>query len=330
MLKKHPAPVYDIISIGDTSLDTFLKIDRASLLCSLDKETCWFCLNYAEKIPVEELHFSPGGNACNNAVGSARLGLRAALYTVIGDDDSGRRIIVHIKKEKVSDAYLQVEKGNPTNYSTVLTYKTERTILVYHDIRPYKLPALAPAKWIYFTSMGKGFEKVFKALLQYLTSNGTKLAFNPGTLQLLAGKKALEPILRASNVLILNKEEAVSLIGAHVMMPIQEIMRALHDLGSELVVVTDGAKGAFGFDGRNSYRMPPMPAKVVERTGAGDAFSTGLIAALAYGLPLNEALMWGSANAAAVIEHIGPQAGLLTKEKMMSRCRACAKKWRKI
>lgn len=330
MPKKHPSPVYDIISIGDTSLDTFLKIDRASLLCSLDKETCWFCLNYAEKIPVEELHFSPGGNACNNAVGSARLGLRAALYTVIGDDDSGRRIIAHIKKEKVSDAYIQVEKGNPTNYSTVLTYKTERTILVYHDIRPYKLPALSPAKWIYFTSMGKGFEKVFKALLRYLTSNGTKLAFNPGTIQLLVGKKALEPILRASNVLILNKEEAVSLIGAHVMIPIQEIMRALRNLGPELVVVTDGAKGAFGFDGRNSYRMPPMPAKVVERTGAGDAFSTGLIAALAYGLPLNEALMWGSANAASVIEHIGPQAGLLTKEKMMNRCRACAKKWRKI
>lgn len=330
MPKKHTASIYDIISIGDTSLDTFLKIDRASLLCSLDKETCWFCLNYAEKIPVEELHFSPGGNACNNAVGSARLGLRAALYTVLGDDDSGRRIIDHIKEEGVSDAYLQVEKNNPTNYSTVLTYKTERTILVYHDLRAYKLPPLASAKWVYFTSMGKGFEKIFRSLTRYLNSNGTKLAFNPGTYQLLAGRKTLEPILRITNVLILNKEEAISLVAAHPMTPIQDILRQLRNAGPELVVVTDGNKGAFGFDGRNSYRMPPMPAKVVERTGAGDAFSTGLIAALAYELPLSEALMWGAANAASVIEKIGPQAGLLTKEQMMKRCKTCGKKSRKI
>lgn len=330
MPKKRAAPVYDIISIGDTSLDTFLMIDHASLLCSLDKTTCWFCLNYAEKIPVKELHFSPGGNACNNAVGSARLGLKIALYTILGDDDSGRRIIDHIKDEKVSDTYLQIERGNPTNYSTVLSYKTERTILVYHDIRPYKLPVLAPAKWIYFTSMGKGFEKVFRSMVRYLNSNGTKLAFNPGTHQLLAGKKVLEPMLRICDVLILNKEEALSLVGAHPMTPVQDILRQLRNLGPELAVVTDGNKGAFGFDGRNSYRMPPMPAKVVERTGAGDAFSTGLIAALAYDLPLSEALMWGAANAASVIEKIGPQAGLLTKEQMMKRCKTCGKKSRKI
>ncbi|MBI4252981.1 carbohydrate kinase family protein [Candidatus Uhrbacteria bacterium] len=330
MTKKHATPAFDIISIGDTSLDAFLMIDRASLLCSLDKTTCWFCLNYAEKIPVQELHFSLGGNACNNAVGSARLGLKTALYTVLGDDDSGRRIMDRIKEEGVAHDYLQVEKNNPTNYSTVLSYKTERTILVYHDLRPYKLPALQVAKWIYFTSMGKGFEKVFKALVKYLNSNGTKLAFNPGTHQLLAGKKVLEPILRITNVLILNKEEAISLVGAHPMTPIQEIMRDLRSLGPELVVVTDGNKGAFGFDGRNSYRMPPVPAKVVERTGAGDAFSTGLISALAYNLPLSEALMWGAANAASVIEKIGPQAGLLTKEQMMKRCKTCGKKSRKI
>lgn len=330
MKKKHPVPVYDIISIGDTSLDVFLKINDASLMCSLDKETCWFCLNYTEKIPVSDIHFTPGGNACNNAVGSSRLGLKTALYTVIGDDDSGRRIIDNIKREKVSDAYIRVEKNNPTNYSTALLYKTDRTLLVYHDLRSYKLPRLAAAQWVYFTSMGKGFEKVFKALTRYLNSNGTKFVFNPGTHQLLAGRKVLDPILKITDVLILNKEEAFSLLGNHAKVPIQDIMHDLRNFGPELVVVTDGSQGAYGFDGHHSYRMPPMPAKVIERTGAGDAFSTGLIAALAYGLPLSDALMWGSANAASVIEHIGPQAGLLTKEKMMKRCKTCEKKWQKI
>ena len=321
---------FDIISIGDTSLDAFLNIDHASLLCSLDKETCWFCLNYAEKIPVQELSFLPGGNACNNAIGSSRLGLNTALYTVLGDDDSGRRITDHIKDEGVAHDYIQVEKGNPTNYSTVLNYKTERTILVYHDIRPYKLPMLAPARWIYYTSMGKGFEVIQKALLAYLKKDGTKVGFNPGTHQLLAGRKILDPILKVTAVLIVNREEALSLLGDSAKTPMPDIMRDLHLLGPALVVVTDGNKGAYGFDGRHSYRMPPMPAKVKERTGAGDAFSTGLLAALAYDLPLPEALMWGSANAASVIEYVGPQAGLLTKAQMMKRCKKCQKQPKKI
>jgi len=322
---------FDIISIGDTSLDVFLKVNSASLLCSLDKENCWFCVNYTEKIPVTDIHFCPGGNACNNAVGSSRLGLKTALYTFLGDDDSGRRILENIKKEKVSDEYIRIEKGNPTNYSTVLVYKTDRTILVYHDARPYNLPHLAPSKWIYLTSLGKGFQKVHEKLITYLNKDGAQLAFNPGTHQLLAGRKSLEPILKLCKVLILNKEEAESVLGNHDgKMLMKDILRGLHHIGPELVVVTDGAKGAYGYDGHHSYRMPPMPAKIVERTGAGDAFSTGLLAALAYGRPLQEALMWGSANSASVNEHIGPQSGLLTIDQMESRCKTCSRGCKKM
>lgn len=317
---------FDIISIGDTSLDVFLKVHDASLMCSLDKENCWFCLNYAEKIPVSDIHFSPGGNACNNAVGSARLGLKTALYTFLGDDDSGRRILEHIKKEKVSPDYLQIEKGNPTNYSTVLVYKTDRTILVYHDARPYNLPDLAPSSWIYLTSLGKGFHRIHKKLIAYLKKNRVKLAFNPGTHQLLAGRKTLDPILKLCTVLILNKEEAQSVLGNHEGgMSMKDMLSGLHRLGPATVVITDGSKGAFGYYGNRVYRMPPMPAKIIERTGAGDAFSTGLLAALARGLSLRDALMWGSANSASVIEHIGPQAGLLTIEQMQKRCKSCKK-----
>jgi sugar/nucleoside kinase (ribokinase family) len=328
---KKKSKEYDIISIGDTSLDVFLRVNHASLLCSLDKESCWFCLNYTEKIPVTDIHFTPGGNACNNAVGSARLGLNTALYTFLGDDDSGRRIMSHIRQEGVATEYIRVEKNNPTNYSTVLVYKTDRTILVYHDPRPYSLPRLAPTTWIYLTSLGKGFAKIHEKLLIYLRRDGIKLAFNPGTHQLLAGRKAFDPVLKLCTVLILNKEEAASVLGNHDgNTSMKDMLRALHHLGPEIVVVTDGAKGAYGYDGHHSYRMPPMPAKIVERTGAGDAFSTGLLAALVYGRNLPEALMWGSANSASVIEHIGPQAGLLTSEQMAARCVRCAKPPRKM
>ncbi len=331
MPKRKSAKNYDIISIGDTSLDVFLKVNDASLLCSIDKDNCLFCLHYAEKIPVADIHFTPGGNACNNAVGSSRLGLHAALYTFLGDDDSGRRILDHIKKEKVATDYIRIEKGNPTNYSTALLYKTDRTLLVYHDLRHYVLPKLAPSKWIYLTSLGKGFQKIHETLIAYLKKDGVKLAFNPGTHQLLAGRKALDPILKLCAVLILNKQETETILDNHSRdMSMKDMLRALHHCGPEVVVITDGAKGAYGYDGTHSYRMPPMPAKIVERTGAGDAFSTGLLAALVRGLSLQEALMWGSANSASVIEQIGPQAGLLTFEQMQKRCKRCARGCKKI
>lgn len=321
MRKKHR---YDIISIGDATLDSFARIDNASLLCSLNKEQCWFCLNYAEKIPIEELKFTLGGNACNNAVGSSRLGLKAAFYSVIGDDDSGRRILEQIKKEHVSDEYVVVHKGKPTNYSMVLTYKTERTILVYHYPRAYKLPFLAPSKWVYLTSMGKGFQSIVKSLLSQVKGNGTKLAFNPGTHQLLAGKKILQPILKICSLLILNKEESLMLLGLPIATPLKDALRFLHELGPDMVVITDGAKGAYGYDGHHCYYMKVMPSKVVQRTGAGDSFSTGVIAALTYEKSLSEALQWGTANAASVIEHIGPQTGLLNIARLTKRIKGAA------
>ncbi|MBI4272401.1 carbohydrate kinase family protein [Candidatus Uhrbacteria bacterium] len=315
---------YDIISIGDATLDTFVRIDNASLLCSLNKDQCWFCLNYAEKIPIEELKFTLGGNACNNAVGSARLGLKAAFYSIIGDDDSGRRILEQIKAENVSSEYVIVQKRKPTNYSVVLTYKTERTILVYHCPRKYNLPKLASSKWIYLTSMGKGFDSIHKDLLIRLKFNGTKLAFNPGTHQLLAGKKVLEPILKVCSVLILNKEEGLMVLGQPSTTSIKDILKSLHLLGPDIVIVTDGLNGAYGFDGHRCYFMKIMPSKVVQRTGAGDSFSTGVIAALFHDKPLNEALQWGTANAASVIEHVGPQTGLLTIPKLKRRIKGAA------
>jgi len=90
------------------------------------------------------------------------------------------------------------------------------------------------------------------------------------------------------------------------------------------VVVTDGSHGAYGFDGRELLFQPIYPLKVVERTGAGDAFSTGFTAALVSGEDLKEALRWGTVNAAFVTQKVGTQAGLLKKAELQK----VLKKWK--
>ncbi|MBI4268531.1 carbohydrate kinase family protein [Candidatus Uhrbacteria bacterium] len=315
---------YDVITIGEAGLDTFVKLHDASLLCNVKKDTCLLCMSYADKIPVEAFHQSLGHNACNVAVGSSRLGLRAALYTMIGDDDIGRKILEKLKEEHVSTEFVRVSKRHQSSSSVVLNYKTERTILVYHAQRNFVLPPLAPAAWVYLTSLGKGFERIHVSLLRQLPKNGWKLAFNPGDQQLAGGVKRLEPILRACSLLIINKEEAAMLLGKPVR-DMKQALQGLRNFGPEIVIVTDGPNGSYGTDGHRAWVAWPHPSHVVERTGAGDSFSTGVLSALIAGKKLDGALAWGSANSASVIEKVGPQQGLLTRPKLLTRLKKAKK-----
>ena len=315
---------YNIISIGDATLDTHMKIHDATVVCSLKRDTCQLCLNWADKIPVTRIDREVAGNAANNAVGSSRLALSTAFYSVVGDDDVGARIIKKMRHEQVSTEYLVVQKHSMSNVSVVLNFQEERTILVYHHPRKYHLPALVPAKWVYLTSLGKTFAGLHRQVARYVTRHRVKLAFNPGTHQLRAGLSALRGILKYTSALFVNKEEAESLVGAAKNM--KTLLGRLRDLGPPMVIITDAERGAFACRALQCFHTPAFPMKVIEKTGAGDAFASACIAALCYDRPFDEALRWGAANAAAVIQKIGPQAGLLTRQQM----NAWLKKFKRI
>ncbi len=306
---------YDIISIGDPTIDTFLMIHDIEIKKIKGEQKA--IINWGDKLPVDEFHRTVAGNAANNAVGSARLGLKTAFYTVLADDAGGREIIHKMKKEKVSEDYIVIDENHPTNASTVISYKGERTIFVYHEHRKYKLPKLAPAKWVYLTSLGVGFEKIYKDLADYLDATGAKLAFNPGTFQLRKGPKFNKLMLERTEVLSLNKEEAQSWVGDFE--DPEELCKRLRKLGPKAITLTDGPKGAYSYSDGGYFYIPQFPGPRIEATGAGDGFTTAYVAALANGKGHVEALRWGPVNAGSVVQKIGPQAGLLTKPQLESK-----------
>jgi sugar/nucleoside kinase (ribokinase family) len=316
-------PAYDIISIGDATLDTFIPIEDASVLCNLRKDVCVLCLSYADKIAVERPVQTVGGNAANNAVGSSRLGLKAALYVDLGADEIGERVLRKLKKESVSTEYVKLSKGKETNTAFVLNYKGERTILVYHADRSYRLPKLKDSKWIYLTSIGKNHLALHDEVLAHLKKRETKMAFNPGTHQLTQGLEKLRPVLAASDVVFVNKEEAKRLVGE--IADIKDLLTALRRVGPDVAVITDGDKGSYAHDGHKFWKCGVTGTPVVERTGAGDSFATAFVAALIHGKTIPEALRWGTMNSGSVITKIGPQAGLLTKPQMAAWLRKHSK-----
>ncbi|MEK7211803.1 MAG: carbohydrate kinase family protein [Patescibacteria group bacterium] len=315
--------MYDIISIGDATLDTFLKLKDASVISNPEKTGSFLALSFGDKIAVVRFDQKVAGNALNNAVGSARLGMKTAFYSIVGDDETGQKILRRMKREGISLEYVQIDRGKDSNYSVVINCKGERTILVYHIKRTYILPKLQKSKWIYYTSVGEGYEKLQSQLVRYLKRDGVKLGFNPGTHQLNKGILGMKSILPLTTVFFVNKEEAMKLVGAQT--NIKELLVRIRDYGPEIVVITDGPHGSYTYDGRGFYKMGVIPMKLIEATGAGDAFATGFIAALFHDRSMTEAMRWGSANSASVVTKIGPQDGLLKIGEMRAMLKKFAK-----
>jgi len=119
-------------------------------------------------------------------------------------------------------------------------------------------------------------------------------------------------------VVILNREEAV-LVGGGNHEDMHDLFNHLHALGPRIVVITDGPDGAYASDGHNRYKMPLYPdaGAPVDRTGAGDAFASTFVAALAKGLSIEDALRWAPINSMSVVQKVGAQEGLLTDEQLM-------------
>lgn len=318
--------MYDFISIGDSTLDVFLMISEATVACQLKKEQCLLCFEYAEKIPVDEvIKVNGAGNASNAAVGASRLGLKSAIVSVLGNDEIGKDILLGWKKERVSAKYVQIDQKSETNYSTVLNFQSERTILVHAEKRVYRLPKLDGTHWIYYTSLGAGHERLEKQLLSHLKKNPQqKMCFNPGTKHLRRGLSAIKPVIAHSDVFIVNKQEAERLLEDGVR-PMENLLMRFHKLGAGIVVITDGPNGSYATDGEHMWFCPIIPGKVVERTGAGDCFATTFVCALHWGWDIPTAMLAGSANSRSVVQKVGPQAGLLSKNALAKVVKASTK-----
>jgi len=321
--------MFDLISIGDATIDTFIQIHDAEVKCDINKQDCKICVDYGDKIAVDKLTHLVAGNAANNAIGAKRLGLKSAIYVNVGDDSSGKQIYEKLKEEGVSTRYIVVNKGMESNYSAVLNFKGERTIFVYHQAWKYKLPDLDNTRWVYYTSMSASFtdSNILNEITNFLERTGAKFLYNPGTYQIQAGVKKNPKLLALTEIFIVNLEESKRILGYKDSEDIQikKLLKEICDLGPKMAVITDGGEGSFGFDGENYYKLEIFPANLVEMTGAGDAFATGTLAGLFHGESLPEAMRWGAANGASVVEKVGPQAGLLTLRGMQEKLKENSK-----
>jgi len=324
---------FNLLTIGDTAIDAFVRLNEAELYCDINREECKICLKFASKVPYESISEIPaGGNSANVAISGAKLDLTTAYFTNIGDDDNGQKILAKLKNANVDTSFIKIHANLATNYNFVLWYADDRTILVRHENYPYELPTLPQSDWVYLTSLGEKSLTLHRELIDHLDDNPeTKLAFSPGTMQIRAGRETLAEIYQRTEIFFANKQEVMEILNTKEE-EASQLAKEIRNLGPKIVVITDGNQGAFALTDSGFWHSPIFPTenKLLERTGAGDAFASAFLAAFNKGLTVPEALAWGAVNSASVVQRIGPHEGLLSAQEIEKRLAASVFEVKKI
>ena len=304
--------MYDVITLGSATVDVFVKTKKPQILKHQGHDDV--CYAIGQKVLVDDLHVDTGGGGTNTAVAFSRLGLKTGWVGKVGDDLHAKTVLDEMKRERVD--FLGAQSAGMTGYSVILTgLEQDRTILTYKGVNDQLTPNDVPWKklntrWFYFSAMmGKSFETLKRAAL-FAKKNGIKYAFNPSLYLAKQGAKALKPIIQDCDLLVLNREEAQALLGTQ-----DRCVEMLPELQkyAKIAVITDGPKTAHAYNGIKHYALEPPNLKIVETTGAGDAFAAGMLAGLFIKKDISQAMQLGMAESGSVIQHIGAKQKLLTR-----------------
>lgn len=334
---------FDFIGIGDVVTDAFIGIDSVSIL---DREVAMpgtsgpdlMAMSYGDKIPFKWHKIIAGvGNSANASVSATRLGLKAAYVANVGDDEYGAGQIKALEQNNVDIQFISTHEGQKSNYHYVISHNADRTILVKHTEFDYQLPGIGTPKWIYLSSLAENSLPHQLKIAEFVESKKgeTKLAFQPGTFQIKLGVEALKPVYEQSELFFCNVEEAKKILYAYKnelepqveeaeqtdgrKASVKILLEEMKAVGPTIPVITDGPDGAYmrNTDGA-MYWMPmyPDPKPPIERTGAGDSFSSTFTAIYAETGDALEALKIGPINSMNVVQHIGAQEGLQGREEI--------------
>ena len=310
-----------LLAIGDIFTDVFIRLSEDYARVDTDPDgSKRLSMPFGSKPPYEEAQSVYAvGPSPNAAVSAARLGLDVSLMAWLGDDETGQNSIKYLQNEAIGTTPVAIQKDTLSSTYYVLRLGADRTILVKNEdfMYDWHAPADEP-DWIYLSLVSDKSWQLHQDLLVYLAEHpNTKLAFQPGTFHFRWGAEKLAEIYRRSHIVVMNREEAAEVTGKTIE-SIKELAESLHALGPEIVVITDGADGAYASHAGKLVTIPnyPDPAPPFDRTGAGDAFASTIVAALALGESLETALRWAPVNSMSVVQKLGAQAGLLQQHEL--------------
>jgi sugar/nucleoside kinase (ribokinase family) len=234
------------------------------------------------------------GEAYTNAVGMHRLGLKVGWAADFGNDDFSRFALEKARAEGLDESLFVHHKKPMRRISVAMSFAQDRAFVTYYDPEPsipagFKALARASARLVYLPGFYYG--PFLETGLKLIRLKKMKLVMDGNSDdQVLMTKPAVIKTVHAADVFLPNASEARRMTGE------KDLEKAMCRLGEHcrLVVVKDGANGAYAWDGKQLLRSPAISVDAVDTTGAGDCFNAGFIKAWLDGLSLPDCLRWGN------------------------------------
>ncbi|MFH1937965.1 MAG: carbohydrate kinase family protein [Patescibacteria group bacterium] len=312
--------MYDIIVLGSATQDVFMSssdfkvVEDEKLITKKG-----LCVPLGSKLKMESVTFTMGGCGTNAAVTFANQGLKTAYLGLVGKDCAGDMIKSELKKNNVSTDLIIDSNKDQTAFSVILSVPNiGRSILkklgACHNMTDSDFDYdKIKTKWIYAGSLSGEAYKSLDSLLEYAVKNDIKIAASPvGQSQLGEGLERTKALLDKIDILIMNQEEAALLTGIDYSDE-EEIFNKLEKLAPKIKVMTKGPEGVRVTDGEYRYSAGIPESGLVDRTGAGDAFSSAFLSGYIEKQDISYAIQLATANSTSVLQKIGAINGLLKK-----------------
>ena len=287
----------EIIGIGALNMDRLYLVERIA--------------EPGEEVRIDAVSEQPGGSAANTIVGLARLGIQTGFIGMVGDDADGARLRMEKEKEGVDTRGIGIAHGRTGIAIVLVDGRGERSMYVHSGVNdtlsmtPENLSYAKSAKYLHLSSFAG--EKQFEMQKSVFEESEVGISFAPGMLYAQKGIDALQEIIAQADIIFLNHAEIEMLTGSNY----REGAENLNEIGAAIVVVTLGRDGCYIRTPDAETAVPAgYVARVVDTTGAGDAFCAGFLCGHLNGRPLDECGRLGNGVAARCIEAVGARAGL--------------------
>ncbi len=301
--------MYDLISIGSISIDLFFKGK------SLTFKDNRFQLAVGGKYVVDHFYENLGGGGANVAIGARRNGLKTAVLAKVGNNPFKKIILEKLEDEKVSIHLCQFEDDYLNLSAILLNEKGERTIVHFPSPHQHIIGSihdkfkLLKTNMVYFGSLTDVALEEKIELLKFLNNNHILTIMNIGVHDCRRTKHQIEELLKPVDILILNGHEFADLAKA----PYRDIHFKENIINwyspflkTKTVVITEGANGSYAyFEGKVYHQEAVKPARIIDTTGAGDAFTAGFIAEYFKSRDLEQSMEKGARYASKILTKIG-------------------------
>lgn len=335
-----------VLTIGSATMDVFVECDDANIVsvCSKNKNSDFMSYPYGSKIDITTFSSNVGGGGVNTACNFDNLGFDTSAIFKIGKDIYSEGILDSFKPRGVKLNNIIQKEDTSTGFSIILvSFQGDRTVLAHRganaEIREDEInyDAIKDADLIYVAPLNGESNKVLEPIVEYAHQQGTRICFNAGTTSIKRGFEHIKTILKSAHIVVMNKEEATMTTGIQVRpdtktekfshelihRDVKKMLTTMKVMDYQIIVITDGGKGAYAYDGQKFYFCPVFPSPVVSTLGAGDAFASTFCGALERTkLNVGLSLMYASVNSSCVVSEFGATEGLATFDQIEAKLQA--------